>query len=299
MMIKKPNFLILGAAKAGTTSLCDILRQHPQAYFPLYKETTFFSNDIFYNRGMNWYLNTFFNKTDNYLACGEASPQYLYCAEKTAPRIREALGSETVRFIIILREPASRAYSWYWNMVKEGNEDLSFENAIEAEPVRLKKNHELLDKSGQMIYGYMRGGRYAGQIEFFLSLFPRENFLFLLFDDLSNQFEVVSFQLKSFLKIDPNFVLEPAYSNQATRSVNHNLRKWLRKQSPIKEFFKKIITPEQRYHIKKLAMKVNNRPFSYPPMPRSTANALKAQFANDNIRLGKIIGRDLSFWNEE
>jgi hypothetical protein len=299
MMIKKPNFLILGAAKAGTTSLCDILRQHPQVYFPLYKETTFFSNDIYYNRGMNWYLNTFFNKTDNYLACGEASPQYLYWAEKTAPRIREALGSETVRFIIILREPVSRAYSWYWNMVKEGNENLSFENAIEAEPARLKKNHELLDKSGQMIYGYLRGGRYAEQIEFFLSLFPRENFLFLLFDDLSNQFEVVSFQLKSFLKIDPSFVLEPAYSNQATRSVNRNLRKWFRKQSPIKDILRKIISPELRYHIKELALKVNNRPFSYPTMPRSTANALKAQFANDNIRLEKIIGRDLSSWNED
>jgi hypothetical protein len=297
--MKKPNFLILGAAKAGTTSLCDILRQHPQVYFPLYKETTFFSNDSYFNLGMNWYLNTFFNKTDNYLACGEASPDYLYWAEKTAPRIHENLGSETVRFIIILREPVSRAYSWYWNMVKEGNEDLSFENAIEAEPTRLKKHHEFLYKNGQMTYGYLRGGRYAEQIGYFLSLFPRENFLFLLFDDLSNQFEVVSFQLKSFLKIESDFVLEPAHSNPATRSLNHKLQKWIRKQSPIKDIFRKITTPKQRFQIKELALKLNNRPFSYPPLPRSTAIALKTQFRDDNIRLGKIIGRDLSFWNED
>jgi hypothetical protein len=183
-------------------------------------------------------------------------------------------------------------------MVKEGQEDLSFEDAIGAEPARLKKHHEMLYTCGQMTYGYMRGGRYAEQIEYFLGLLPRENFLFLLQDDLLNRFGDTASQLVSFLKVDPNFVLKPSYRNQAMLSRNLTLQRLLRERSPIKDVVKKIITPKLSYQIKELALKVNNRSFSYPPISRSTANVLKAQFANDNIRLGKIIGRDLSFWNK-
>lgn len=300
-MTRKPNFFILGAAKAGTTSLYDILRQHPQVYFPFAKETAFFNDDGFFSYGLEWYFNTYFSGAETFLACGEATPHYLYWAEKTAPRIREALGSETVRFIIILREPVSRAYSWYWNMVKEGQEDLGFEDAIEAEAVRLKKYHEMLYTSGRMTYGYIRGGRYAEQISFFLDLFPRENFLFLLHDDLLNRFDDIANQLKSFLKIDADFVFKPLYSNQATLSRNLTLQRWLRERgrSPIKDVIKKILTPKLSYRIKEIALRANQRPFRYPPLSRSIASALKAQFVNDNLRLGKIIGRDLSYWNKD
>ena len=59
---KLPNFFLIGAAKAGTTSLYDILKQHPQVYLPFQKEPMFFSNDNNFNRGMEWYSHTFFQQ---------------------------------------------------------------------------------------------------------------------------------------------------------------------------------------------------------------------------------------------
>ena len=297
-MIKKPNFFILGAAKAGTTSLYNILANHPKVYFPFAKETAFFNDDRFFSKGLDWYLHTYFSGGETASAWGEATPHYLYWSEKTAPRIQAAFGSQAVRLIIILREPVSRAYSWYWNMISEGQEDLSFEDAVEAEPARLVKNHERLYSYGQMTYGYLRGGRYADQIEPFLGCFPRENFLFLLQDDLIHHFNEVANQLISFLDLDPCSTLMPTHSNLAIQTRSHFLQKLLREPSPIKDFIKNTISPKLSHQVKGLALKANSRPFQYPPISKATAMTLKAQFSADNLRLSKIIDRDLSFWNE-
>ena len=297
-MPTKPNFFILGAAKAGTTSLYEILAQHPQVYQPFNKETAFFNDDGFFAKGQDWYLKTYFNQSEGALARGEATPHYLYWAEKTAPRIRAAFRDEPLRFIVILREPASRAYSWYWNMRKEGQENLSFADALAAEPARLQQHHARLYANGSMRYGYLRGGQYAAQIEQFLEFFPVENFLFLLQEDLMHRFAWTTRKLSEFLGIDPNFAFKPTLSNPSGGARNVEVQKMLRERSPLKELFKNLIPARVRYTLKELALRGNSLPFTYPPLSPSTALALKAQFAAGNSRLASLIGRDLSGWNQ-
>ncbi len=149
-----PNFLIIGAAKAGTTSLYDLLKQHPQIYLSFVKEPMFFSHDDNYRRGPEWYARAFFSGAQGCLERGEASPHYLYWSEKVAPRIKMVYGQMPVKYIVILRDPVERAYSWYWNMVKEGMEDLPFETAVDLEEERLQEHQSELQQAGGMLYGY-------------------------------------------------------------------------------------------------------------------------------------------------
>ena len=127
-----PSFLIIGAAKAGTTSLWDFLKAHPQVYMPDIKETNFFAlegtradfkgpgDDECLNRlavtDLESYERLFEGVTDQ-VAIGEASPLYLYHPE--APRRIKALIPHT-RIVAILRNPTDRAFSSFMHLVRDG-----------------------------------------------------------------------------------------------------------------------------------------------------------------------------------
>lgn len=86
-----PNFFILGSAKCGTTALYEVLKHHPEIYFPLAKEPQFFSNDNLYVKGLEYYSKIHFSKSHGYKAVGEATPHYMYykkVAERIAKDIR-------------------------------------------------------------------------------------------------------------------------------------------------------------------------------------------------------------------
>lgn len=183
-----PDFLVVGTQKGGTTSLFNYLIQHPQALSPLRKELKFFDSNYF--RGLAWYRAHFPLKNKLRAAhalTGEASPYYMY--HPTAlERIHAALPS--VKLIAILRNPVDRAYSHYQHMVRVGREDLTFEQALEAEPDRLAGEAEKIAADASypqyrhIQYSYLERGRYAEQLQTLFRLFPKENILILKSEDL-------------------------------------------------------------------------------------------------------------------
>src|SRR6266480_7948081 len=128
-----PDFLILGAQKAGTTALYAYLRQHPEITGPSWKEVSFF--DRHYARGEAWYRGNFPNSLRaRGKLVGEASPSYLFhplAPERVAGLVPEA------KLIALVRNPVDRAYSHYQHEVALGREPLSFEDAVAAEYERL------------------------------------------------------------------------------------------------------------------------------------------------------------------
>lgn len=291
-----PTFFILGAAKAGTTSLYSLLKQHPEIYLPYVKEPMFFSHDENYRRGVEWYIKTFFSKAEKYIARGEATPHYLYWAEKVAPRIKAAYGEQEVKFVVIFRDPVQRAYSWYWNMVKEGKEDLPFPQALAAEGERIRANGERLYHAGSMTYGYYRGGCYATQLEEFLKYFPRQRFYFLLQEDLKN-LEGETFRgLLYFLGVDSSISFTPVVANPASLPRNRALHRWLHDPSALKEWGKAVIPLRWRYRFKVWLTERNMEKISYPPLPQDVAFRLREQYRGEINRLENLIGRDLSHW---
>ena len=171
-----PNFFILGAAKCGTTTLQDIVAQHPGIYMTREKEPRFFDADQYFSKGIQQYLADHFSAASEFEIRGEATPHYFHRGDVTADRILSCCGSD-LRFVLILRDPVARAWSHYLHMRRIGAEPESFEHALDIEAERLKnKRHAWV--------GYFSDGLYASQLDIWLDKFDRSRFLFLLDEEL-------------------------------------------------------------------------------------------------------------------
>jgi hypothetical protein len=189
-----PDFLIVGSTKCGTTSLHGWLADHPLVA-DTKKEIHFFNMN--YHRGANWYRCHFplAGERDSFSAehgspfiSGEATASYL--AHYWTPR-RAAKLVPNARLIVCLRDPADRSYSQYHYFRRRGSEPLeTFEEAITSEEERLsgEEAREIANPyfhSWRVFrWGYLRTSRYAEHLERWLEVFPREQFLFLKFEDV-------------------------------------------------------------------------------------------------------------------
>ncbi|QYK50468.1 MAG: sulfotransferase domain-containing protein [Anaerolineales bacterium] len=294
-----PNFFIVGAAKAGTTSLYKMLQSHPGIYLPYVKEPMFFCKDEYYAQGIDWYVDTFFKESAGYVSRGEATPHYLYWAEKVAPRIATEIrrAGGTAKLIVVLRDPVERAYSWYWNMIKEGLEDLPFAEALKQEQSRLREFSKELMSTGSMRYGYVRGGLYARQIKCFLRFFSKDAMYFLLQEDLRDPSGQALQGLYSFLGVSPANLKE-MHDNSAGQPYSRGLHAWLRTPSHFKEILKRLLPiSEQARHVAKVfLMERNTKNFAYPAMDPDVAVQLRESFATEVLELQALIQRDLTHW---
>ena len=231
-----PNYLIIGAAKSGTSSLYEYLIQHPNVQPASGKEIYFF--DMKYNKGINWYRTFFplsyqFPKTTKNSIVGEATPRYL--DHPQAPyRIKKHIPN--CKFIILLRNPIDRAYS-HWNMmVNHNREVLSFEDAIDKEKSRTNGLFEKMAKDKSFYskeyywYSYLERGIYSKKIKKWFEIFPKNQFLILKSEDLFSKPSEIFRQTQDFLNI-PEIILDEfktvrkgIYKN---KSISSNTRKSL------------------------------------------------------------------------
>jgi len=193
-MRMKPDFLIIGAAKCGTTSVYQYLLQHPSIGRTFRKEIYFIDRN--FHKGMNWYrayfpilMRKLWNEKFHQrpFVSGEATPCYLF--HPHAPK-RVFQNFPRIKLIAILRNPIDRAYSYYHMKLRYGYEDLTFEECIKAEDERLSGELEkmLLNENyfsfNRQHYSYLARGIYADQLESWFKFFPREQMLILRMEDL-------------------------------------------------------------------------------------------------------------------
>lgn len=181
---KLPDYVIIGAQKAGTTSLHGYLAAHPQVNVSSVKEVHYFDKSYNYCRGENWYRWHFplaLGKNRHKL-CGESSPFYLFCPV-TPARMAELMPH--AKIIVLLRNPVDRAFSHYQMTVSRNLEPLSFEDAIKAEPGRLADHRKWLIhdsthySSVYRDFSYLARGIYADQIIEWRKHYSPEQFLIL------------------------------------------------------------------------------------------------------------------------
>ncbi len=244
-----PDFLILGAQKAGTTALYAYLRRHPAVTGPSWKEVSYF--DRHYRRGTAWYRGNFPLRSDG-LIVGEASPSYLFHPQ--APERVAALLPEA-RLIALVRDPVERAYSHYQHEVSLGREPLPFDEALEREEERLAGEVERMRADPGYFshawwnYTYLARGRYAEQLERWQARFPADRLLVVANDDLAERPAETYARVLDFLGAAP-----------------HELDVYPR---------------------------VYDR--DYPPMSPETERRLTDYFADANLRLYELLGRDLGW----
>lgn len=184
-----PDFLVIGAARSGTTSLYRYLVDHPAIAAASRKEVQYFSLNHW--RGIDWYRAHFptpmksrivQQRTGVPMQTGEATPYYLF-HPMAAERIADELPG--VKLIVVLRNPTERAFSHYLHEVALGVEDLSFEQALDQESTRLEGEIERIRADARypgfsyQHYAYLSRGHYHDQLMRWFSLLPRERFCIL------------------------------------------------------------------------------------------------------------------------
>jgi hypothetical protein len=291
-----PNFFIIGAAKAGTTTLFDILNQYSQVYFPVQKEPSFFCDDEYYKNGVEWYSTTFYAKANHFKARGDATPRYLFWGGKVVPRMQNLYGDYLPLILAIFRDPVKLAYSYYWQNVREGREKLSFRDALAKESDRLAKYSSFLSYRGRITYLYSQIGSYASQLKPYLEVFPKEKFLFLVTDDFQN-FSQLTEELEMFLNLNHKDWPKPVVSNRARLPRNPALHQWFLRRSKTKELLKKFLPSyELRHRLKTMMIDINLKAINYPSLEPDIASRLRQQYKPEVQKLEKIIDRDLSDW---
>ena len=212
-----PDFIIIGAQKCGTTSLYQLLVEHPCIYPASTKEVGYF--DRYYSGEINWYRAQFPSILRKYYVkwvrrqefiTGEASTGYILIPHalrrisKVVPR---------AKLILMLRNPVERAYSHYHHTVRLGKETLSFEDAIERERERTSSAwKKMLDDENYWSidipqYSYLSTGIYVDQIKLLMKLFSKEQILILKFEDFSMDPAGVFKRVLEFLNM-PNWELK-------------------------------------------------------------------------------------------
>ncbi len=214
-----PDFLIIGTQKGGTSSLFTYLGQHPRFQLPKKKEIHFFDYNFY--RGFDWYAE-FFNTARTHDACltGEASPYYMYhplCAQRVLnynPRIK---------LILLLRNPAERAYSHFMMQRVKGIEPIaSFQEALDAEPGRMAGEEEKICRMenyysfNHQMFTYLSRGFYHRQMLPWFRLFPRNQFLCIQSEQFFLDPLSVLEKVYDFLEVDPHLVhdLAPVNANE-------------------------------------------------------------------------------------
>lgn len=183
---RDPDFLIVGAQKAGTTSLYYALTEHPSIAGAARKEIHFF--DLQYRNGYDWYLRNFprvAERSGEWLT-GEASPYYLMHAA-AAERIARHLPD--VKLIVVLRDPTQRAISHYFHAVRKGRERRSLLRAVREELELMARfggavPDQLFDDTRFRQNSYVQRGHYLEQLERYFARFPLSQILILMSDDL-------------------------------------------------------------------------------------------------------------------
>ena len=195
---KPPNFIIIGAAKCGTSSLFAYLQQHPQVLLPYKKEINFFNKH--FERGINWYLAHFPAITDygNFIT-GEATTQYIFTPE-VEHRIYDTFAE--VKIIIMLRNPVARTISDYYHHVNRGRETRSLKTIIKTSKDCLNQLNKLGSEYTIDEFNYILKSVYFYQIYRWMKIFKSSNILILNSDNFFENTAFVMNDVWQFLQLD-------------------------------------------------------------------------------------------------
>ncbi|MGZ6825615.1 MAG: sulfotransferase family protein [Mycobacteriales bacterium] len=268
-----PDWVVLGAPKAGTTTLAAWLNGHPEAHVPPAKEVSYF--DLHHARGPAWYAAQFAGASPGE-RLGDATPAYLY-SDAALDRLRAV--APDARLLVLLREPAARVWSHYWFNRALGLEPRSFERALRAE------RRDPRNAPWGLTAGYLACSRYVDRLEAVVDRFDREQLLVLMFDDLRSDpagtFAAACRHVGIADDVPPPDGARAHNVGRQPRSalLQHALMRARAGSWPLR------VGPR--------LTRLNQRSGGYPSMPDDLREQLRAELAGDTARLAAWLGRPL------
>lgn len=288
-----PNFIIIGAAKAGTTALYHYFAEHPDVFMSPVKETNFFAYGLdsqghllYGDPGLHEFpiktlseYERLFAGAGNARAVGEASPIYLECPQ-AAERIYKLLPG--VRLICSLRNPVDRAYSDYQMYLRHRGRSL--------DPVRdLSPGASWAGPDSH----FVRIGSYHEQLSRYFGLFPREQIHVILFDDLKRDAREVLRELYRFVGVEPDFTPDLSTPHARGGLPASRLLESVFRSRFVTRALRPWIPAQAASWVRRLRGK-NMR--SAPTLPLALRQELTAHFSEDIARTAQLIERNLDQW---
>jgi len=301
--MSKPNFFIVGAPKCGTTSLSEYLRSHPKIFVSTPKELNYFRDGYIgqyrHAETLDEYLEFFKDCSSECLAVGEASPVYL-SSPAALKNIREF--DENAKIIIMLRNPVDLAYSLHSTLrVVFFEDEPDFEKAWRLQDSRKKGENMPKTCPNPFILQYSDLCHLGNQVEEAFKIFPREQILLIVFDDLMASTQNVYENVLSFLGVPSDGRTQFNRANESKR-----VKRWwlgylyalVRETEPLNSVITWI---KKSLGLKDLGIRALTRkvvPVKRPPLRPEFRAELVSVFREDVDKLSRIIGRDLSHWHQ-
>jgi sulfotransferase family protein len=288
-----PNFIVIGAAKAGTTALYWYLSEHPDVYMSPMKETNYFAYGLD-DQGKPLYgipeLHRFpvqsrtsyealFGTVGRASAIGEASPIYLECpqaATRMADLVPEA------RIVCGLREPVDRAYSDYVMYLRKRGRRLDPERDLTVTSEWARPDSH-----------WMRISRYYAALARYFDVFPQERIHVFLFDDFKRDARGVVQQLYAFLEVDATFVCDMSTPHNVGGQPSSMLLERILMSKSVRE----AVEPRIPKAVADWARRIRTMNLApAPPLPAELKHDLSRTFRDDILRTSDLIDRTLDHW---
>ncbi|MEM9155841.1 MAG: sulfotransferase [Cyanobacteria bacterium P01_F01_bin.33] len=291
-----PNFLIVGAAKSGTTSLHYYLNQHPQIFMSRKKEPRFFAPEFYTEyhydsnqrslRSVPMSLDEYcalFDEVSDETVVGESSPEYLYFPSSPVLIKRHI---PDVKLAVILRDPSERAFSAYCYHVREGRESKTFEQALRDEENKIS----CCMRPG---WFYIDCGFYYMQLKRYFDIFDADQIRIYLHDELLMGADFVCRDIFHFLGVNEHFLPDLTRKNISKIPQFSILNRLGSSRSPAARTLKKWLPrsiSQQLSAVKKLNL------VDKPALSEATRSYLVQIYREDILKLQDLIQRDLSSW---
>jgi hypothetical protein len=304
-MINTPNFFIVGAAKCGTTSLYEYLKQHPDIFMSSRKELNYFCGDLLLEgekfngnadfpfpvcKSENEYLENF-TTVNQESVVGEASVHYL-ASHNAAKLIFEF--NPKAKIIIMLRDPISFMTSWHSELSHSHHENEDdFAKALELEKERINGTKIPKYIPWPSILYYKELATFSVQVKRFLDVFPADQIKICLLDDLKVDVESFYNDVVSFLEVSGEFI--PEFGNRNLNKVPRFKFKYL---PLVKQYVTKYCGKKLRSFLSRNYSKINSQRRERESIDKNLEADLKKGFKAEVEELSKLLDRDLiNLWN--
>lgn len=289
-----PNFFIVGAPKAGTTSAYHYLAQHPGVFLSAVKEPNFFSSKSIASQGLYYPdpviedpqdYQALFAGSENFEAVGEASVSYLFY-EEACQRISATCPN--AKILIFLRNPAERAFSHFLMDQRLGFVDASLSAVVQraaSGDSRMRLHYQQ----------YVELGLYAAQLERYRAAFGDASLLVTFFEDLQGDPVKACQRIFGFLGVDASFRPDTAVRQNPYRRPRGAIAAKLYKNAHLRALARSLV-PEKGLRVVREAMTPASKPPELDPDLRAQLSAL---FRNDVMRVERFCSRRLDSWRDE
>lgn len=288
-----PTFIILGAAKAGTTALYWYLAEHPAVFMSPVKETFFFAYGVdetgrllygdpdvhrFPIRTLAEY-EALFAGAEGAQAIGEASPIYLECPQAAA-RIQATIPG--VRLVASLRQPVDRAYSDYLMYLRRRGRRFDPERELRADAAWARPDSR-----------WMQVSRYHDQLSRYFERFPREQLCVVLFDDLRRDAVALTQRVYEFVGVDHSFVPDFSTPHATGGMPRSRLLERILTNRTLRHALEPLVPAGAANWVRRFRGRQMRKP---PALPADLRRELTEPFRTDILETSKLIGRSLEHW---